>query len=166
MEEFGRDYRGEIWLEVFIIPGVNTSEEELISLRDAITRINPDRVQLNTLDRPAPESWVQAASDTEMNTAREILGRERVEIINLSSPGEQSTGVMGEEKEMVSAMLSRRPSTIDDLITATGMSGGEVAKILRDLENSGEIRSSRGSRGTFYSSTLPDETDPKTERNC
>lgn len=109
---------------------------------------------------------MKAASDTELNTVREILGRDRLEIINLSSPGEKSTGIMGENKERICAMLSRRPSTIDDLITATGMSGGEVAKILRDLENSGEIRSSRGSRGTFYSSTLPDGADPKTERNC
>ncbi|MBR1368931.1 Fe-S oxidoreductase [Methanocalculus chunghsingensis] len=165
MEEFRREYRGGIWLEIFIIPGVNTSEEELISLRDAITRINPDRVQLNTLDRPAPESWVQAASEAELNMVREILGREKVEIVNLSPSAPKSGTVPGEEKEMISAMLSRRPSTIEDIITATGMSGGEVAKILRDLENAGEIRSYRGTRGTFYSSSLPDEGDPKEEEN-
>ncbi len=163
MEEFRREYHGEIWLEVFIIPEINTTDEELALLRDAISRIDPDRVQLNTLDRPAPESWVKAASSSELNRIWDLLGRERVEMINLSPAGTQSAIVMGEEKEMISAMLSRRPSTIEDIITLTGMSGGEVAKILRDLEKAREIRSYRGARGTFYSSTLPDEAKPKPE---
>ncbi|MDG6250326.1 radical SAM protein [Methanocalculus sp.] len=165
MEEFRREYRGEIWLEVFIIPKINTTDEELALLSDAIKTINPDRVQLNTLDRPAPESWVQAASETDLNRIRLLLGEEITQIINLSPPVSGSAGVLGEEKEMISAMLSRRPSTIEDIITLTGMSGGEVAKILRDLEKAEEIRSYRGARGTFYSSTLPDETDSKREEN-
>ncbi|MCQ1537486.1 radical SAM protein [Methanocalculus taiwanensis] len=165
MEEFRREYRGEIWLEVFIIPGINTTDEELTLLRDAIEEINPDRVQLNTLDRPAPESWVEAASEADLNSIRDHLGKERVEMINLSPAGTQSAAVMGEEKEMISAMLSRRPSTIEDIITLTGMSGGEVAKILRDLEKENEIRSYRGARGTFYSSTLSDKADLMREEN-
>ncbi len=165
MEEFRQAYRGEIWLEVFIIPGINTTDEELTLLRDAIGTINPDRVQLNTLDRPAPERRVQAASETDLNRIRDHLGREIAEIINLSPPVSGSAGVLGEEKEMICAMLSRRPSTIEDIITLTGMSGGEVAKILRDLEKAEEIRSYRGARGTFYSSTLPDEAEPKREEN-
>lgn len=165
IEEFRREYRGEIWLEVFIIPQINTTDEELTLLRDAIKTINPDRVQLNTLDRPAPVSWVKAASESDLNRIRLLLGEEITQIINLSPPVSGSTGVLGEQKERISAMLSRRPSTIEDIITATGMSGGEVAKILRDLEKAEEIRSYRGTRGTFYSSTLPDESDPKKEEN-
>ncbi len=50
LERFRKEYIGEIWLEVFIIPGINTSQRELDGLRAAIERIRPDRVQLNTLD--------------------------------------------------------------------------------------------------------------------
>lgn len=45
-------YKGQIWLEVFILPGYNDHISELTALKDAILRIRPDRVQLNTLDRP------------------------------------------------------------------------------------------------------------------
>ena len=55
---FRREYRGELWLEIFFLMGINTSDSEIDALHAAVKRIGPDRVQLNTLDRPPayPES--------------------------------------------------------------------------------------------------------------
>ncbi|MFC2091646.1 radical SAM protein, partial [Elusimicrobiota bacterium] len=41
-----------IWLEVFIVPGINDTDAELRLLKDEIFQINPHKIQLNTLDRP------------------------------------------------------------------------------------------------------------------
>ncbi|MDO8842467.1 radical SAM protein [Methanocalculus sp.] len=164
MEAFRRHYTGEIWLEVFIIPGLNTTEDELLRLREAILRVRPDIVQLNTLDRPAPEGWVQAASETELLDIRELLGVEGIEIVNRKRSISGSGGGGGEGEEMIAAMLCRRPSTIEDIIRITGMPGGEVAKLLRDLEARGEIRSVRGERGVFYSSCQLNESDPEEKK--
>ena len=35
-------YAGALWLEMFVIPGVNTTDAELAGLKAAIERINPD----------------------------------------------------------------------------------------------------------------------------
>ncbi|MGC9356194.1 MAG: radical SAM protein, partial [Mariniphaga sp.] len=50
LADFKKEFSGIIWLEVFILPGYNDSETELIALKKAIQKIGPDRIQLNTLD--------------------------------------------------------------------------------------------------------------------
>lgn len=71
--QFRKEYHGEIWLEVFIIPGLNTTDAELAGIRNILMEICPDRVQLNTLDRPGTESWVRAADAAELNRIAAIL---------------------------------------------------------------------------------------------
>jgi wyosine [tRNA(Phe)-imidazoG37] synthetase (radical SAM superfamily) len=71
---FRQEYRGEIWLEVFIIPGLNTTDQELAGLRDAINALGPDRVQLNTLDRPGTDNWVRPAAPGELARIAQALG--------------------------------------------------------------------------------------------
>lgn len=78
---FRNEYKGEIWLEIFIIPGVNTSDEELDEIKSAIRNVQPDRIQLNTLDRTGTESWVQPADSAELERIRKILGFSRIEKI-------------------------------------------------------------------------------------
>lgn len=78
---FRDQFSGEIWLEVFIIPGVNTSDIELSALRRAICRIHADRVQINTLDRPGTCMWVTPASPEELLRIRKILNCQNTEII-------------------------------------------------------------------------------------
>ena len=64
--EFRKEYRGEIWLEVFILPGYNDDKENLAALREAILNVKPDRVQLNTLDRPGVIGGLRAATREEL----------------------------------------------------------------------------------------------------
>ena len=55
------EFPGKIWLEIFIVKGVNDREKEIAALYAALRRIQPDKVQLNTLDRPPAYSGVQSA---------------------------------------------------------------------------------------------------------
>ena len=52
IKKFRDEYNGKIWLEVLFVKGVNDKWSEVESLKTAIDYINPDRVQLNTVDRP------------------------------------------------------------------------------------------------------------------
>lgn len=56
------EFRGEIWLEIFIIPGINNNSQELKKFADLIKKIKPDKVQFNSLDRPGTEKWVKKLS--------------------------------------------------------------------------------------------------------
>ena len=63
---FRKEYSGQIWLEIFIVPGMNDTEHELTALKQAIEKIAPDQIQLNTLDRPGPVSTIRAATRQEL----------------------------------------------------------------------------------------------------
>jgi len=72
--KFSREFHGEIWLEIMIVPGLNDTEKELGLLKEVIQEIRPERVQLNTLDRPGTEPWVKAARRTDMERIAAALG--------------------------------------------------------------------------------------------
>lgn len=150
MERFREMYSGALWLEVFIIPGLNTTTEELTGLKGAIERINPDHVQLNTLDRPPAEGWVETATDAELEQACAVLERSGIEIVSQNHPISPAARTNTEAGDLIRATLCCRPSTVEDLVRTTGLSGGEVAKILGVLEREGTVTSQRGTRGVFY----------------
>jgi wyosine [tRNA(Phe)-imidazoG37] synthetase (radical SAM superfamily) len=66
LTQLSQEYTGQIWLEIFLIPNLNTTEEELHRLRDAAIIINPDRVHLNSLNRRGAESWVIPVPDDQL----------------------------------------------------------------------------------------------------
>jgi Fe-S oxidoreductases len=150
MVQFRKRYTGQIWLEVFIVPGLNTTDEELAGLRSAISRIGPDRIQLNTLDRPPAEEWVGAASDADLEWIRAFLDLPNTEITGRVSQVSTPAGQVTAAADLVYATLCRRPSTVEDLVRTTGLSGAEVAKILGSFERAGKITSHRMERGVFY----------------
>lgn len=51
-------YKGKVWLEIFIVPGINDNEEEINNFIKIIKKIKVEKVQLNTLDRAGTEKWV------------------------------------------------------------------------------------------------------------
>lgn len=150
MAQFRAMYKGALWLEVFVIPNLNTTDEELAGLKDAITRIDPDRVQLNTLDRPPAEGWVEPASGAELERVGRALGRPDFAIAGQRLPSFGGVQVKTGAEDLIRATLCRRPSTVEDLVRTTGLSGGEIAKILCILERGGQVTSQRGTRGVFF----------------
>ncbi|MDD5676213.1 MAG: radical SAM protein, partial [Chitinivibrionales bacterium] len=71
--DFAHEYKGALWMELFIVPGINDSENELKGLKEALLKIAPARVQLNTLDRPAAFSGVSAASTAQLERIAAFL---------------------------------------------------------------------------------------------
>ena len=71
METFRREYAGKIWLEVFILKGVNDGDADIEALRLALQRIRPDKVQLNTLDRPPAYPGVESADFAHLERIRD-----------------------------------------------------------------------------------------------
>ena len=154
LERFREEYTGEIWLEVFIIPGINTSQRELDGLRAEIGRIRPDRVQLNTLDRPGTEEWVCPASQEELERIRGVLGLSGVKTVEPVryelSAGATMTEEWSDAVARVHTLIRRRPCTLDDISASTGLSRREILKILREIQITSKIEEKREVRGIFY----------------
>ena len=53
---FTHSFKGRIWLELFIVPGVNDSDDSIKRFAGIIKNMRLDKIQLNALDRPGTES--------------------------------------------------------------------------------------------------------------
>ena len=157
--EFRKEFHGEIWLEIFLIPDLNTSLEELASLRDVIDKIQPARIQLNTLDRPAAEDWVTAPDPDELENIRKYFAELKIPVDVAGVCCEQPDVCRAGESthEQILKTLRIRPSTVEDLASMTGLHHHEVAKYLSGLLEEGTVHIQRGKRGVFYSAG-PDMT--------
>jgi len=146
-----KDFSHQIWLEVFLVPLLNTTRKELSSLRDAIYSIGPDRIQINTLDRPGTESWVCspdpeqtkkiAAFFSEGGLPVDIIGTVNMD---LSPSDSDALSIQIEET------LSRRPCTVEDIAQMTGLHMNKVMKKLSQMMKQEKIQAKCGDRGIFY----------------
>ena len=148
--DFRSGFSGKIWLEVFILPGYNNEEKDLIFLKDAIEQISPDSVQLNTLDRPGVVEDIRPATYAELTGIADFLGFDNVEVI---APAPQRKEVKSYREDMETAILetiARRPCTLDDLSGILGAHINEINKYLGVLEKENKITTSVQARGVFY----------------
>ncbi len=84
LAELRKNYSGQLWLEMFMIPKVNDTGREIELFRETIVRLDPDQVQLNTLDRPGVKSWVLPVSRPKLKTLAIYLG-DKAEVIGVDT---------------------------------------------------------------------------------
>ena len=147
---FRKEYRGKIWLEVFIIPGMNDTTAELNALKLVIGKIKPDQVHLNTLDRPGSVSTLRAATREELKHVLNVFQMENAAIV--ADPPKQKA-LFAYRKDTAAAILGtidRRPCTSKDLSEILGLPVKEVDTYLKSLEADEKIKAVKQKRGLFY----------------
>jgi len=150
LADFRQVFSGEMILEIFIVPGINDTPAELKKIRNAFDRIKPDRIQINSLDRPGAEDWVSPVGKDTLSRIEKIFAPFRVEMIG--SPGnykfidKHGDGIM---RKIIST-LERRPSTIEDLYRSFGIREEEIAEIIEMMLKKGIISKEKLPRGEFY----------------
>ena len=148
--QFGKAYTGKLWLEVFILPGFNDAPEDLDALRRAIDRIAPQRVQLNTLDRPGAVKGLYPARSEQLEEIRMLLGADRTEIIAPPEDRNRSLAYRQDTESVILETIARRPCTLADLHKILGLHVNEINKYLGVLAGDGRIVLAEEDRGRFY----------------
>ena len=145
-----KEYKGLIWLEILLLKGYNDSKKELNLLKEAILKIQPDSIQLNTLDRPGTVQDLIPLTKEEMQGIINYWDLQNVEII--ASPPQRSTieSYNGDIETAILETISRRPCTLDDLNIFLGIHTNEINKYLGGLEANGKIKTVNFERGIFY----------------
>jgi wyosine [tRNA(Phe)-imidazoG37] synthetase (radical SAM superfamily) len=147
---FSHEFSGEIWLEILILPGYNDDPENLEALKEALGKIRPHRIQLNTLDRPGSVGGLWPATHARLQEIGSFFGMEQVEIIAPPEERNQVKSYRTDLEAVIMETLSRRPCTLEDLEKILGLHINEINKYLGVLEKKGKIESSHQVRGTFY----------------
>jgi len=148
--DFSNEFSGQIWLEVFIVPGYNDNIDDLKALKKAFKDINPDHIQLNTLDRPGTVADIHAASHEDLKKIIDYWKLDNVEIIATAPERKNIQSYRKDAETAILGTITRRPCTVDDLVKILGLHINEINKYLDVLEAEGKIEPIRQERGVFY----------------
>lgn len=150
LKSFRSEFKGEIWLEVFILPGYNDSSQEIGEIKKAINEINPDKIQLNTLDRPGAVEGLRPASHEELVAIQNQLDFENIEIVAAAARRKETKAYRNDTETAIMETIARRPCTVHDLRDILDIHINEINKYLDVLEADGKITTEIGERGLFY----------------
>lgn len=142
-----RRYRGSMWLEILLVKGINDAPEDIDALKQAISRIQPTKVQLNTVNRPPAVEWAKPLSLEELKAIQKGLGG-NTEIIADFRIKERRPAIWTENDIM--AMLARRPMDLDALMAATQLEVDQLLGLLQKMEKTYMIDQRILQGKTFY----------------
>ena len=92
------NYKGKIWIEIFILENINDNDKNFVDIANFLKseNIRYDKIQLNTIDRVGAERDLKAVSFEKISRAKKILeenGLNNIEII-------KSLGELEEDKKI------------------------------------------------------------------
>ncbi|MDD2385380.1 MAG: radical SAM protein [Bacteroidales bacterium] len=148
--EFSKEYTGKIWLEIFILPGYNDNDTDILALKNAINQIKPDLVQLNTLDRPGTIAGLRSANADDMQRIIELLDYPEAKVIAASAQRKNMQSYRTDTESAILGTIARRPCTLEDMVKILGLHVNEINKYLDVLEADKKIKTIRQERGVFY----------------
>ena len=106
------NYKGKIWIEIFILENINDSEENFIEIADFLNseNIRYDKIQLNTIDRVGAERDLKAISFDKILKTKRILeenGLHNIEIIKSLNELEENQKIQVNQ-ELLDNMKQKR----------------------------------------------------------
>ena len=156
LAEFSQQFANEIVLELFIVPGVNDSDESIGRFAEIISKIKLSKVQLNTLDRPGVLTDLKPSSAE--NTRRFIEKFEKIVPVEAVGPFRYKSASLCQSVEMTQSinaimeLIRRRPATVPDIAECCSISQKDAQNIIQQLVQSGLVLAERkGERGDFFS---------------
>jgi len=126
---FRQEYRGQLWLEVMLIKGLNDTEQAIQELLAAIKTFAPDQVHLLLPTRPPAESWVTPSDAEGQMRAQALMVAALGQNLRLFPPtqAELDSNPGGNLEDALMAIIIRHPLCEADLAAFFGVEQAEAA---------------------------------------
>jgi wyosine [tRNA(Phe)-imidazoG37] synthetase (radical SAM superfamily) len=155
LQAFRRCFSGKLWVEVFLMKGVNDNPADVARISALVETIAPDAVQLNTVVRPPADASAGPLSREDLECLSplftppaEIIARFKASAPSPAGPRVTAAHVL--------AMLTRRPCTLEDIAGAFGLEIAAVESLIKSLLADKSVHPVERSDGTYYApSELP-----------
>jgi len=147
---FTARFRKLVWLEVLLVEGLTGNEKEVEKIAALARRIQPGRVQLNTVSRPPAEASVRPVSAEQLSALCKFFPK-AVEVISDAIPQNPlPAGLAKVTDEEILDLLVRRPCTPQGVAAGLNLHLQEATKRLHALANAGKIAVLRKDEDLFY----------------
>ena len=116
--QFSKKNPGKIRLEIFLLDGITSSVSEVEKISKIAERINPSKIQLNTVKRPPAESSALPIPELKMKELSECFTLPTEIIADYKSPVNDNFFSAG--KNDIISLLERRPCSLNDISDGLG----------------------------------------------
>lgn len=136
---FRSRFTGRIWLEVFLVEGVNTGPEAIAKIADAVKRIQPEKVQLNTAIRPTAAAGVKRVKAEKLLAIADQLGPDCEVVADFTTRHHAEN--LETKAEYVLSILKHRPCSLDDISAGLAIHPNEALNYIKHFQCQGLIDS-------------------------
>ncbi|MBW2030991.1 MAG: radical SAM protein [Deltaproteobacteria bacterium] len=154
---FRNEFKGEMWIEVFLVAGMNSIPSDVAKIASLAELLKPDRIHLNTAVRPPAENFVAPLSRERLASLCNLFRPPAEVIAGYKDQGGLETRA---NEEAIISMLRRRPCTAGDITRAFGMHLNEASKYLGSLLRQGQIRAERAGDSVYFVATMKEQRGP------
>jgi wyosine [tRNA(Phe)-imidazoG37] synthetase (radical SAM superfamily) len=126
---FRKEFSGKLWLEVFLMEGINADPKQVCKIAAVAAGILPDKIHLNTAVRPPAEAGVRPVAKEKLQMLCGLFSP-RAEMIAAFSADEGSGDDLDSEK--VVDLIRRHPATASQLAQSFGVETATILPLLDD----------------------------------
>jgi len=140
IRDFCENFKRKIYLEIMLVKDINDSEEEIKKINQFVRELNVDKIQLNTVIRPAGDPSVKPLDKQELLKIKALFDPKLPVEIVADFDRMTSKAYHKDLEEAITELLRRRPTRKDEMSVALGVHPNEIVKHLQVLEERKKIK--------------------------
>jgi len=145
---FSGIFKGRVWLEIFLLEGINMGEPGIAKMIEVTNKMKPERIQLNTVSRPPCEAHAKPVSKERMESVANRFGPNCEVIADFQHV--HALPEFSAKRDDVLVLLKHRPCTMSGIAAGLGIHVNEATKYVQELLERNEIKTTKQSGEKYY----------------
>lgn len=145
--DFRREFKGQLWLEVFLMEGFNADREQVDKIAKAAASIHADKIHLNTAVRPPADAAVRPVAHEKLDSFRDLF-TPRAEVIASFKAAPSNTDAVNAGQLL--GLIRRHPATASQMADMFGTKPAQITALLAPLLSSGELKTEARNNEIYY----------------
>jgi len=135
-----KEFKNKLSLEIFIINGLNDTDEDLAKLKDACTKISPDEIHINSLDRPGAEDWIKPATAENLERIRDFFKPLPVRLLMKREVPDNSKGYFSVYEDSVYDAIAKDRLSAEEISNILNIRMFDVLRTVKNLQAAGKVK--------------------------
>lgn len=115
LEKLSKKFKGSIYIEFFVIEGINDTEDELKKYVEYLKTIKYTKLQLNSLARKGAEDWVKPVSKVHLEKIKKYFEENKIFNVEIIGECSEEQNKIELDKNLIKNMLEKRDYTEEEL---------------------------------------------------
>ena len=159
IRQFRKIYKGEMVLEILMVKGINTTDEEIEAFNRILPTLGADRIDIGTVDRP-PAYPIEPLSYKELHAIAQKFDPSLPIRIAGRHKAKEARGNFSDDE--ILSTLRKRPLTMEDIET---LFDDETTIRFRKLLDEGKIETKQAGTLTFYGTAFSEQKTKKPKKS-